>query len=201
MAVARAQAEQNRELGFDVRGALAAGGGRYLLQGRRHQLLSALGLSVNREKPLEGESTNNLEAVLALTYDLFSLRLPEGGRLRDLAGFASLTDWGRTRVELDVRVKRELLKDFTVSFRVYESYDSRPPTEGSRPERLRRQLRPGLDLLKCAGARILAALLTGRHSSGGVPSLPWARVPATPMARATCGRAARVGSSWHPPCS
>jgi putative salt-induced outer membrane protein YdiY len=130
-AVARAQAEQNRELGFDVRGALGAGGGRYLLQGRRHQLLSALGLSVNREKPLEGESATNLEAVLALTYDLFSYDFPKVDVYADLVGFASLTDWGRTRLELDVRVKRELLKDFTVSFRVYESYDNRPPTEGS----------------------------------------------------------------------
>ena len=131
VAVGRAQAEQNRELGFDVRGALAAGGGRYLLQGRNHQLLSALGLSVNREKPLEGESSTNLEAALAITYDLFAHDFPKVDVYADFAGFASLSDWGRTRVELDVRVKRELLRDFTVSFRVYESYDSRPPTEGS----------------------------------------------------------------------
>lgn len=128
---AQATVEQNRELGFDVRGALAAGGGRYLVQGRRQQLLSGLGLRVNREKPLEGETTTNTEAVLLLTYDLFSYDFPKVDVYADLAGFASLSDWGRTRLELDVRVKRELVKDFTVSLRVYESYDSRPPTEGS----------------------------------------------------------------------
>lgn len=131
VALAQAQVEQNRELGFDLRGAVAAGGGRYLLQGRRHQLLSGLGLSVNREKPLDGETSTNAEAVLVLTYDLFSYDFPKVDIYADLAGFASLSDWGRTRLELDVRVKRELVKDFSVSFRVYESYDSRPPTEGS----------------------------------------------------------------------
>jgi hypothetical protein len=48
-----------------------------------------------------------------------------------LLGFASLSDWGRTRLELSATVKRELLKDFTVSLRGYESYDSRPATEGA----------------------------------------------------------------------
>ena len=48
-----------------------------------------------------------------------------------VSGFASLTDWGRIRAELDVRIKREILNDFTVSLRVYESYDSRPITEGA----------------------------------------------------------------------
>jgi hypothetical protein len=32
--------------------------------GRRHDVLAALGLRVNREKPLEGESTNNVEAAM-----------------------------------------------------------------------------------------------------------------------------------------
>src|SRR5262245_35201878 len=131
VAFGQAQVEQNRELGFDLRAAIAGGGGRNLVHGRRQQLRSGLALSVNREKPLEGETTTNLEAVLLLTYDLFSYDFPKVDVYADLAGFAGLSDWGRTRLEVDVRVKRELLKDFTVSLRVYESYDSRPPTEGA----------------------------------------------------------------------
>jgi hypothetical protein len=128
---AQSQLQQNRELGFDLRGSISAGGGRYLVQGRRHDALAAIGLRVNREKPLEGETTTNTEAALVLTYDRFSYDFPKVDVYVSLAGFASLSDWGRTRLELDARLKRELLKDFTVSLRVYESYDSRPPTEGS----------------------------------------------------------------------
>ena len=128
---AQAQVEQNRELGFDLRGSLSAGAGRYLVQDRRQDLLAAMGLRVNREKPLEGEATTNLEAAATLVFDRFSYDFPTVDVYVTLSGFASLTDWGRVRVELDARWKRELLKDFALSVRGYESYDSRPATEGA----------------------------------------------------------------------
>jgi hypothetical protein len=128
---AQAQAEQNKELGFDLRGSVTGGAGRYLLQGRRHDVLAAFGLRANREKPLEGESTNNLEAALGFSFDRFRYDFPKVDVYATVSGFASLTDWGRVRAELDVRIRREILKDFTVSLRVYESYDSRPITEGA----------------------------------------------------------------------
>ena len=128
---AQAQAEQNKELGFDLRGSLTGGAGRYIMQGRRHDLLTALGLRVNREKPLEGESTSNLEAALGFTFDRFSYDFPKVDIYATVSGFAGLTDWGRMRAELDVRIKREIFRDFSISLRVYESYDSRPVTEGA----------------------------------------------------------------------
>jgi hypothetical protein len=131
VAFAQGQLEQNNQLGVELRGSLAAGGGRYLVQGRRDRMLTALGLRVNRETPLEGETTTNLEAALVLAYDLFTYDFPKMDLYVDLAGYASLSDWGRTRLEADFRIKRELLRDFSVSFRVYESYDSRPATEGA----------------------------------------------------------------------
>ena len=128
---AQAQVEQNRELGFDVRGSFSAGGGRYLAQNRRQDLLGAMGLRVNREKPLEGEASTNLEAAATLVFDRFSYDFPKVDVYATLSGFASLTDWGRVRVELDARWRRELLKDFALSLRGYESYDSRPVSEGA----------------------------------------------------------------------
>jgi uncharacterized protein DUF481 len=125
------EVEQNRELGFDLRGSVSAGGGRYLVQGRRKDLLAALGLRVNREKPLEGETTTNTEVAAVLIFDRFRYDFPKVDLYATLAGFASVSDWGRVRLELDVRWKRELLNDFGISFRVYESYDSRPVTEGA----------------------------------------------------------------------
>ena len=90
-----------------------------------------LGLRVNREKPLEGESTSNLEAALGFSFDRFSYDFPKVDIYATVSGFAGLTDWGRVRAELDLRIKREILRDFSVSLRFYESYDSRPVTEGA----------------------------------------------------------------------
>jgi hypothetical protein len=42
-----------------------------------------------------------------------------------------LTDWARVPGNLDVQVKREIIRDFTVGLPVYDSFDSRPTTEGA----------------------------------------------------------------------
>jgi hypothetical protein len=131
LAFVKAQLEQNRELGFELRSSAAAGGGRYLAQSRRDKLLTGLGLSVNRERPVEGESTTNVEAVVLVNYDRFSYDFPKVDISVVAAGFASLSDGGRYRLELDVRLKRELVKDFYATLRGYESHDSRPATEGA----------------------------------------------------------------------
>jgi hypothetical protein len=132
VALVRGQLEQNRELGFDLRSSAAAGGGRYLAQNARNRLLAGLGLSVNREQPVEGESTTNFEALAFISYDRFSYDFPNVDIAVVLGGFTSLTDSGRHRLELDARLKRELVRDFYATLRGYESYDSRPPTEGAR---------------------------------------------------------------------
>jgi hypothetical protein len=106
------QLEQNQELGFDQRTSAAGGGGRYLVQGRRDKLLAGLGLSVNREQPIEGETTTNVEAMAVLNYDRFSYDFPKVDIAVAVAGFASLNDGGRYRVQLDASLKRELVKDF-----------------------------------------------------------------------------------------
>jgi hypothetical protein len=131
VALLRGQLEQNRELGFELRSSGAAGGGRYLARGRRDKLLAGLGLSVNREEPVEGEGSTNLEALALVNYDRFSYDFPKVDVSLAAAGFASLTDGGRYRVELEARFKRELVKDFHATLRGYESYDSRPPTAGA----------------------------------------------------------------------
>jgi hypothetical protein len=130
-AFTKTQFEQNRELGFDLRSSLSAGAGRYLVHQRQHELVAALGLRVNKEEPLEGDAVSGLEAALFLTFDRFAWDYPKVDVYAVVGGFASLTDSGRVRFEADVRVRRELFRDFTVSLRVYESYDSEPPTEGS----------------------------------------------------------------------
>jgi hypothetical protein len=130
VALVQGQLEQNRELGFDLRGSAGVGGGRYLAQGRRDKLLAGLGLSVNRERPTQGESTTNVEATAVLRYDRFSYDFPKVDIAVVVAGFASLNEGGRYRVELDASLKRELVKDFHATLRGYESYDSRPATQG-----------------------------------------------------------------------
>jgi hypothetical protein len=131
VALVQGKLEQNRELGFDLRSSAAAGGGRYLARTRRDRLLAAAGISVNREKPVNGESTTNLEAMAVLSYDRFAYDFPKVDVSMTVAGFTGLNDASRQRLEAQANLKRELVKDFYVTLRGYESYDSEPATEGA----------------------------------------------------------------------
>lgn len=123
--------EQNQELGFDLRGSLAGSLGRYLVQSRRDELQSALGVSVNREVPAEGDARTNTELLLSLGYYRFTYDFPKVDIYVNLTIYEGLNDWGRTRVEADASIRREMLKDFYVTLRAYESYDSQPATAGA----------------------------------------------------------------------
>jgi hypothetical protein len=123
--------EQNRELGFSLRGSLAAGAGRYFVQSLHDDLMGAAGLSVSREVPVDGDATTNPELLLSLQYSRVRYDFPKIDILVSLTAFESLDGWGRTRVEADARLRREILKDFNLTLRAYESYDSEPATEGA----------------------------------------------------------------------
>lgn len=128
VAFAVAEMEQNQALGINLRSSLAGGGGRFVVQNPNNELLLGVGLNVNREVPVEGASTDNAELMLPLRYSKFAYDFPKVDINVDFATFVGLTDWGRVRAALSVRLTRELIKDFNAALIGWESYDSRPPT-------------------------------------------------------------------------
>jgi hypothetical protein len=124
-------AERNRELGFDLRAAVQGGWGKFLVRGQGDELLGVVGLSVNREIPVEGDKTTNLEAMIGFNWAKYAYSSPKTDiEIRALV-FPSLTTWGRWRLEANASVKRELFNDFYVTLKGYDSYDSQPATEGA----------------------------------------------------------------------
>jgi hypothetical protein len=123
--------EQNFELGFDLRSSLVGGWAYTLARDRRNQLVSGAGLAVNREKPFDGETTTNLEAVLGLDYANFAYDFPNTDVQLTAFGYLGLNQWGRFRLEASASLKRELFSDLYFGLKGYESYDSDPATEGA----------------------------------------------------------------------
>jgi hypothetical protein len=123
--------ERNRDLGLNLRASAGGGVGRYFVQTNQTQLSGVLAFTGNREDPTAGDARYSAEAVAALDYSRFLYDFPFltlGGRLEVIP---SLTDSGRVRLQADGRVRREIISDFYVSVSVFDSYDSRPPTEGA----------------------------------------------------------------------
>jgi len=123
--------EQNRELGYDLRTSLLGGWARVLARNTRNELVAGGGLSINREKPVEGESTTNLEAAAGVDYSNFAYDFPNTDIRVTAMGYLGLNQWGRFRLEANSSLRREVFSDFYVGLNFYESYDSEPATAGA----------------------------------------------------------------------
>jgi hypothetical protein len=131
LAFGQVRLEQNRELGYELRANLRGGYGKYLVRHQGNELLGAIGLNVNHEVPVEGDAKDNLEGLIVLGWQNFSFTFPKTDLSVQLTAFPSFSEWGRWRMDLEARIKREIIRDFTVSLNGYDSYDSRPATEGA----------------------------------------------------------------------
>lgn len=127
----QATLEQNQELGYDLRTSLLGGWARVLARNTRNELVGGGGLSVNREKPVEGESTTNLEAAAGFDYSNFAYDFPNTDIRVTAMGYLGLNQWGRVRLEANASLRREVFSDFYVGLNLYESYDSEPASQGA----------------------------------------------------------------------
>ena len=123
--------EQNQELGYDLRSSVVAGWAYMLARTPRNELLSGAGLALNREKPVEGESTTNVEAVAGFDWANFAYDFPNTDIRVTAFGYLGLSQWGRFRLEANASLRREVFSDFYLGVKGYESYDSQPATEGA----------------------------------------------------------------------
>lgn len=123
---------RNQELGYDLRGTVSAGVGRFLVRSNRATVAVGGGLSTSREIPTEGETTQQLDALLSVRQSYFTYDTPKTDISMTVNMYPGLSEWGRVRIELDGKLRREIVKDFTIGFSIYDSYDNRPPTEGAR---------------------------------------------------------------------
>jgi hypothetical protein len=123
---AQGAVEQNEELGYDLRSSVVGGWSYMLARSQRNELLGGAGLALNREKPVEGDSTTNAEAVVGFDWSNFAYDFPVTA-----FGYVGLNQWGRFRLEASASLRREVFSDFYLGVRAYESYDSEPATEGA----------------------------------------------------------------------
>ena len=130
-AFGRMTGQHNTELGLDLRAELAGGMGRFLVSASHTLFYVGGGLAGSKERPLDGESTSNLDAVLIMQWRRFTYRFPNTDFDLSLLVYPGLSQWGRWRGDANLSWKREIFNDFTVGLRVYDSFDNRPVTEGA----------------------------------------------------------------------
>ena len=119
--------ERNDELGLDRRITLGGGMSRWLADTNSKRASFTGGLVATRENEINAlDSNDSVEAVTAVQFDWFRYDDPELDLSMRLAAFQRLTDTSRTRGNLNLSLRWELVNDFFWGFSVYYSFNSEP---------------------------------------------------------------------------
>jgi len=122
--------ERNDELGLNRRVTLGAGLTRWLFDTNSHRASFMGGLVATREDEVGVPgSDDSFETAMALSLDWFRLDDPELDVSMTFTTFQRLSDTSRTRGNLDVNLRWELVNDFFWGFSTYYSYNTKPSGE------------------------------------------------------------------------
>jgi len=127
--------ESNDELGLDLRSSIGAGFGRYLVQTNTSEL-SLMGGAIATTESLQQDpllattpsSQESLEGMLGLDYSRYVYDHPAVDLSARLYAFPSFTESGRTRAQLDLSLRWEIITDLFWDLSYYNTYDSDPPS-------------------------------------------------------------------------
>ena len=163
---------------------LLGGWARALLRNARNELVGGAGLSVNREKPVEGETTTNLEAAAGFDYANFAYDFPNTDIQVAAMGYLGLNQWGRYRLESSASLRREVFSDFyfaSVRLQGLRELRQRARHGGRAEERLGTDLDPGLLVLSACLSVTSWEAWARRSTAGSTP--PWGRSAGRPSSR------------------
>jgi putative salt-induced outer membrane protein YdiY len=120
--------ERNEETGIEARFQLGATFGQYFLQTSKTELSGMFGIALTQEWATDtNDAQQSLEGILGGNWRIFDFSSPTVSLNSSVLVFPSLTDGGRFRTNVNVSLRREIVKDFYLDFSFYHSYDNEPP--------------------------------------------------------------------------
>ena len=95
-----------------------------------HAEVQAIGAgAVNREQYTGEESfATNVEAIGLLGFEFFKFDFPEMDVTAQTAAIPSLTNLGRVRLQINSKLRIEIVKNLYWSLNFWDSFDNQPPT-------------------------------------------------------------------------
>jgi hypothetical protein len=120
----------NEELDLAGRGRLVAFAARTFVQNNHIELYVTGGALVTRERYFSTDSTSTgLEGLVGASFRAFRYDRPKLDALVTTQVYPSFTVAGRVRMQNDLRLSYELVKDFMITATVFDAYDSKPQTQ------------------------------------------------------------------------
>jgi hypothetical protein len=123
--------QQNTELDLDYRIQLGLGAGYDIVRTNPVRFYVLGGFFVNREKPTDSVSfSTNFEGLVSLKFTWLQFRHPKIDISTNFDAYPSINIRNRYRLEYNLSVKYEILKDFFIGLTYYDDYDSKPSGGG-----------------------------------------------------------------------
>ena len=123
--------DKNAELSLAGRGSAGGGAGRIFIQTNKVTLGTWGGLVYAHEQFEEQPADNVLNGIVSTIFDFFIVRGRKSDITVNLDLIPSLTQGGRIRIESNAEGRHEFFKDFFFKLKIFNSFDSKPPTEGT----------------------------------------------------------------------
>ena len=122
--------DRNDELDLSGRARLVGFGTRMLAQSNHIEFLGSGGVVLTRERYFTRDTTTTgFEGLLGAAFRAFRYDQPKLDVSLSSQAYPSFTVQGRVRLQSDLRVSYEILKDFMVTGTLFDAYDSKPPVE------------------------------------------------------------------------
>ena len=124
--------ERNEELDLAGRLTLLGFGAYTFVRSNHLNFWTIDGLVVTREQYFSTDSTSHgLEALIGAVFGAYRYDRPKLDASLTSSLYPSLTVQGRVRWQNDVRLSYELVKDFMVTFTIFDSFDNKPQSAGA----------------------------------------------------------------------
>ena len=118
--------ERNQELGIDLRTIGSGSVGKYFLQTATMRFEVNAGLAVSTENRTDDTEQNSVEGLFSSSFDLFKLNIPMTRLSANVSVFPGITESDRVRVNTDITLRNEIIRDFFWELSFYSSYDNQP---------------------------------------------------------------------------
>ena len=123
--------QRNDELSLGRRVIFGFSTGASPVKNNTNVLRFSVGVAMNNERATGADTTTaSGEATVSANYSLFRYQTPKSDITTSLTYFPSLTEEGRYRIDFDLKLRHELIKDFFIDLSYYTNFDSQSPGTG-----------------------------------------------------------------------
>ena len=123
---ASAGLERNQELGIDLRTIISGTAGKYFIQTSTMRFEVNVGLAASLEDRTDGTKQDGVEGLIRSSFDIFRLNIPMTRLTANINLFPGITESGRIRINTDITLRNEIVRDFFWDLSFYSSYDNQP---------------------------------------------------------------------------